>query len=86
MTESGSHKLSPESWVDSYADYLYNYAVVRLSDEEQAQDVVQETFLSALKGERNFKGNSTELTWLISILKRKIILPDEPAHPLVLKT
>jgi len=67
------HTLKPQSWVDNYSDYLYNYAVVRLSDAEQAADVVQETFLSALKGQKNFKGNSTERTWLISILKRKII-------------
>ncbi len=73
MAEPELHTLDPEGWVDNYADYLYNFAVVRLSDAEQAADVVQETFLSALKGQKNFKGNSTERTWLISILKRKII-------------
>ncbi|MFC2080062.1 sigma-70 family RNA polymerase sigma factor [Bacteroidota bacterium] len=59
--------------MDNYADYLFNYAVARLSDPELAADVVQETFLSALKGKDNFKGISTEKTWLTSILKRKII-------------
>jgi len=73
MTESTSHTLKPDRWVDEYADYLYSYAVVRLSDPELAADVVQETFLSALKGKKNFKGESTEKTWLTSILKRKII-------------
>jgi len=73
LEASESHTLNPRAWVDNYSDYLYNYAIVRLSDAEQAADVVQETFLSALKGQKNFKGNSTERTWLISILKRKII-------------
>ncbi|MDX1314642.1 MAG: sigma-70 family RNA polymerase sigma factor, partial [Eudoraea sp.] len=65
--------MDPGKWVDNYADYLFNYAVVRLSDAELAEDVVQDTFLSALKGQKNFRGGSSERTWLISILKRKII-------------
>ncbi len=73
MEKPGSHKLDPGKWVENHADYLYNYAVVRLSDAEIAEDVVQETFLSALKGQKNFRGDSSERTWLISILKRKII-------------
>ena len=39
----------------------------------QAQDLVQDTFLAALKSMKNFKGEASERTWLISILKRKII-------------
>jgi len=73
LAKGKSHKLDPGRWVDQYADYLFNYAVVRLSDPEKAADVVQETFLSALKGQHTFRGNSTEKTWLTSILKRKII-------------
>ncbi len=73
MTKAQENILDPQGWVEKYADYLFNFAVVRLSDAELAEDVVQETFLSALKGQKNFKGNSSERTWLISILKRKII-------------
>lgn len=73
MAESTSNILQPEKWVDEYADYLFSYAVVRLSDPDLAADVVQDTFLSALKGKDNFKGESSEKTWLTSILKRKII-------------
>ena len=65
--------LNPEKWVDRYADYLYNYAIVRVNDHIVAQEAVAETFLSGLKGKKNFKGKSSERTWLISILKRKII-------------
>lgn len=71
--KSTPNSLSPNKWVDSYADYLYNYAIVRVNDTYVAKDLVQETFFSGLKSAKNFKGESTERTWLVSILKRKII-------------
>ena len=65
--------LDPEQWVDNYADYLYNYTIVRVNDPIVAQDLVSDTFLAALKSKVNFKGEASERTWLISILKRKIV-------------
>lgn len=65
--------LKPDLWVDRYADYLYNYALHRISDPELARDLVQETFFAGLKSATNFQGNSSERTWLVAILKRKII-------------
>tara|TARA_R110000765_G_scaffold376996_1_gene467797 strand:+ start:71 stop:622 length:552 start_codon:yes stop_codon:yes gene_type:complete len=67
------HQLDPHKWVDKYSDYLYNYTIVRVSDREVAQDLISETFLAGLKSMKNFKGEASERTWLISILKRKII-------------
>ena len=67
------HKLQPENWVDQYADYLFNYAVSRVSDAEIAKDLVQETFFAGLNSAKNFKGDAAERTWLVSILKRKVI-------------
>jgi RNA polymerase sigma-70 factor (TIGR02943 family) len=66
-------KLIPEKWVDRYGDYLFNFTISRVNDPIMAQDLVSETFLAGLKSAHRFKGNSTERTWLISILKRKII-------------
>ena len=68
-----SEKLFPKTWVDRYADYLYNYTIVRVNNHEVAQDLISETFLAGLKSKANFKGEASERTWLISILKRKII-------------
>lgn len=68
-----AESLYPEKWVDNYADYLYNYAIVRVNDRIVAEDLISETFLAGLKAKKNFKGEATERTWLISILKRKII-------------
>ncbi len=68
-----SSLLNPNQWVDLYSDYLYNYTIVRVNSHEVAQDLISETFLAGLKSQKNFKGEASERTWLISILKRKII-------------
>jgi len=73
MPEEGKHKLEPQTWVERHGNYLFNYAIVRVNDREKAEDLVQETFLAGLKAKDNFQGKSSERTWLISILKRKII-------------
>jgi RNA polymerase sigma-70 factor, ECF subfamily len=64
---------SPEVWVDEYGDFLYRYALSRVKDPSTAEDLVQETFLAALKARRNFRGRSSARTWLIAILKHKIV-------------
>lgn len=69
----GKHSLDPEKWVDAHADYLFNYTISRINNHELAKDLVQETFFAGLKAMNNFKGKASERTWLISILKRKII-------------
>lgn len=63
---------NPERWVEEYGDFLFKYAIVRIRDASRAEDLVQETFLAALKGGKNFAGRSAEKTWLIGILKNKI--------------
>jgi len=67
------HEINPNKWIDLYSDYLFNYTITRVSDRDMAQDLVQDTFLAGLKSMKNFKGEASERTWLISILKRKII-------------
>ena len=67
------NQLQPDNWVDLYADYLYNYAIARINDPEIAKDLVQETFFAGLKSAKNYQGTATERTWLIAILKRKVI-------------
>lgn len=67
------HEINPNNWIDLYSDYLFNYTITRVNDREIAQDLVQDTFFAGLKSMKNFKGEASERTWLISILKRKII-------------
>lgn len=65
--------LNPEVWVDQHGDYLFRFAMSRLRDRALAEEAVQETFLAALKSRESFGGQSSERTWLIGILKHKII-------------
>lgn len=62
-----------KKWVDEYADELYTWATYKVSDTETARDLVQDTFLAAVKGYDNFQGKSNPKTWLFSILNYKII-------------
>jgi RNA polymerase sigma-70 factor (ECF subfamily) len=74
MSQQGpDNQLEPEKWIERYSDILFNYTFSRINKREVAEDLVQETFLSALKGRDSYLGNASEKTWLISILKRKII-------------
>ena len=63
----------PEEWVDRYGDGLYRYALSRLRSPDLAADVVQETFLEALRARASFAGRSSEWTWLVGILRHKVV-------------
>lgn len=68
------HELSsPELWLTLHGNVLYRYVLVRVRNIEIAEDLVQETFLAALKAKENFAGQSSEQTWLIGILKHKMV-------------
>ena len=59
--------------VEAFSPDLYSYAYWLAGDRHIAEDLVQETFLAALKARPNFQGRSTVRTWLIAILKHKIV-------------
>src|SRR3989338_5731223 len=62
----------PSGWVDAYGDRLFRYALSRVRDEGAAEDLVQETLLTAYKSRDRFQGASYELTWMTGILRNKI--------------
>lgn len=63
----------PSKWVERYGDFLFSYAMMHLRNDAIAEELVQDTFVSALGSVQNFKGLSTERSWLVAILKHKII-------------
>lgn len=63
----------PARWVEDYGDYLFKYAWLRVRDNARAEDLVQETFLAALRGRQTFAGRSAEKSWLVGILKHKLL-------------
>jgi len=64
---------SPESWLDDYGDLLYRYAFSRVRNKEDAEDLVQETLLAGMIAYEKFSGQSKISTWLVGILKHKIL-------------
>ena len=63
----------PAEWPARFGDELYRFALSRVSDTETAEELVQETFLSALAKLATFRAEASERTWLFVILRRKII-------------
>jgi len=66
-------KVNPVEWIEEYGNYLLRYALCYVRGQEVAEDLVQETFLAALQSQGSFAGKSTEKTWLVGILKHKLI-------------
>ncbi|MDD2723157.1 MAG: sigma-70 family RNA polymerase sigma factor [Methylovulum sp.] len=63
----------PAAWLADYGDALYRYAMLRVRSEPLAEDMVQETLLAAWQSFAQFNGQSSVKTWLIGIMKHKII-------------
>ncbi len=80
MSESETEHISsssvlsePKEWVAKHGDALFGFALRYVSDRTAAEDLVQECMLGALKARSSFSGASTERTWLIGILKNKVM-------------
>ena len=65
--------IDPSQWVDRYGDYLYRFALARVRNPDDAEEVVQEALAAALKNVDQFAGRTEERGWLVGILKLKII-------------
>jgi RNA polymerase sigma-70 factor, ECF subfamily len=70
--ESRQH-LDAETWVGEYGEALFHFALTRVRKKDIAEDLVQEAFLSAIRSQARFKGFSSEKTWLVGILKHKVM-------------
>jgi RNA polymerase sigma factor (sigma-70 family) len=56
------------SWIlRTYQERIYWHIRRMVTDHEDANDVMQNTFMKAYKGLKNFKGNSQLYTWLYRI-------------------
>jgi len=53
--------------VELYSDRIYRLALKMLANTHDAEDVLQETFINALKALPNFEGRSSLSTWLYRI-------------------
>jgi len=73
-TELNKNTLgSPDTWLDEHGAALYKYALMHTRDEHKAEEAVQETLLAALESRDRFAGDASPRTWLIGILKHKVM-------------
>lgn len=63
----------PEEWVAQHGDALFAFALRSIGNRAVAEDLVQESLMAAFKGRASFSGASAERTWLIGILKNKVM-------------
>jgi len=64
--------LEVSKWAEDFADGMISHAIYNTRNKEIAEDLVQETFLSAIKNLEQFRFESQPKTWLYSILNNKI--------------
>jgi len=59
--------------LERHRPYLMRFALLQLRDRTAAEDAVQEALLAAVQGAGQFAGQSSVRTWLIGILKHKVV-------------
>lgn len=60
--------------VTRYESKVYSLAMKMLRNPEDAEDVLQDTFLRAYRGIKSFKGNSTFSTWIYRITANSALM------------
>jgi RNA polymerase sigma-70 factor (ECF subfamily) len=64
---------SPDTWLAEHGAALYKYALIHTRDAHRAEEAVQETLVAALQSRETYAGTASTRTWLIGILKHKLI-------------
>ncbi len=60
--------------VDAFSDRIYRLALRMTGDEQDAEDVLQETFIKVFKYIDGFKGNSSLATWIYRIAMNEALM------------
>ena len=60
--------------VQQYSDSIYRVALRMLNNSAEAEDVLQETFIKALRSIENFEGRSSLSTWLYRIAVNEALM------------
>src|SRR5437868_6249365 len=61
--------FDPQELLAAHGERLLRSAYLLCGDENEAEDLVQETFLQAIKSAHRFRGDSAIYTWLHGILR-----------------
>ncbi|MCH7552556.1 MAG: sigma-70 family RNA polymerase sigma factor [Chloroflexi bacterium] len=66
--------LSFEEIVEKYGDFVYNVALRMTNDPHEAEDAMQDAFLSAYRAFERFRGESQVTTWLYRITVNAVLM------------
>lgn len=61
-----------ELWIDEYSLELINRATYLLSNKNEAEDLVQEVFITAFESYEKIRNTTHPKAWLISVLNNKV--------------
>lgn len=67
--------------VDTYYEMIYRLAIRMLSNPQDAEDILQETFIKAYRNFINFDGRSSVSTWLYRIATNEALMFLRRQHP-----
>ena len=76
--------------VSNYSERIYNLALRMLRNKEDAEDILQETFLTVIEKLNTFDGRSVFFTWiyriatnasLMKLRKKKLVYTEYPDNP-----
>ena len=73
LPKDAQASLREPQFLETLRRQMLNFARLQLRDDDLAQDVVQESLLSALKNAGSFRGQAAFKTWLFAIVKHKVI-------------
>lgn len=64
--------------VRAHQSRVFRYCLSLSRDPAQAEDLLQETFVDAMRGYDGFRGDASALTWLLTIARRRFLRMHRP--------
>ena len=68
----GGDERAFDEFFDAYFPRLFRFAVLRLRDQDAAEDLVQNSLIAAVRNLGSWRGEATLFTWLCTICRREI--------------
>jgi RNA polymerase sigma-70 factor, ECF subfamily len=72
FSQDEPRKKTVELWVKTHATELYRFTALRVNSREEAEDLIQQTFINAYSSFDKFAPGTNEKAWLYTILSNVI--------------
>src|SRR5688500_3942318 len=67
VKDSINNAIDIQSLASQYDKCLFHFVLRRVRNEDDARDIVQTTYMEAIKSSHNFRGESKPKTWIMGI-------------------